>query len=505
MRSSMKKTLSIALSALLIFSLCSCSDKNTVEPVETIPEQEIKLVNHMTEAELAGVNKHSLTLLDEPVVTDPLGAFNNSEHRLQIEYRKYTKADLMAGLEAIRDTMPEEDYQRSLDYYNSLEDDYSESFPDYFLLDGQVLFDMQVIPESYDGGSIDFTSTYADGTVEEHHCENLDEYLDYVKEQCISDGRSKQDAELTAAKVKLAVELFSNGDYETLPEGTVDLTDPSFTEDPVAGDYRTEWEFDRGEVEKIRDSIDEISIYDEELDTEFLVHVVLPPSYDPSKTYPVFFLTDGVWRFGDSPKLRKAMEDGEASDVIIVTLGYNYNINGADGVTRFGYLVPERAKLLNFITDNLMPYLGENYKIDYGASTLYGHSDGGVFAEYALFSSDTYENQPFGNYIIGSPAFWGLYSEPDAMDLKGYQNDYGYWDRNASINKHVFLCGGSQEDPDYADKYNGNPTTLEGLESLKNDLTSHGADVTYKLYESHHYQYIPEMLVEYLKTAYPAK
>ena len=102
MRSSMKKTLSIALSALLIFSLCSCSDKNTVEPVETIPEQEIKLVNHMTEAELAGVNKHSLTLLDEPVVTDPLEAFNNSEHTLQIEYRKYTKADLMAGLEAYR-------------------------------------------------------------------------------------------------------------------------------------------------------------------------------------------------------------------------------------------------------------------------------------------------------------------------------------------------------------------------------------------------------------------
>ncbi len=101
----MKKTLSIALSALLIFSLCSCSNKNTVEPVETIPEQEIKLVNHMTEAELAGVDKHSLTLLDEPVVTDPLEAFNNREHTLQIEYRKYTKADLMAGLEALKNDL----------------------------------------------------------------------------------------------------------------------------------------------------------------------------------------------------------------------------------------------------------------------------------------------------------------------------------------------------------------------------------------------------------------
>ena len=72
------------------------------------------------------------------------------------------------------------------------------------------------------------------------------------------------------------------------------------------------------------------------------------------------------------------------------------------------------------------------------------------------------------------------------------------------MDKHVFLCGGSQEDPDYAEKYNGNKTTLEGLEALNEDLESHGADVQYKLYDSHHYQYIPDMLVEYLKATYPA-
>ena len=40
-------------------------------------------------------------------------------------------------------------------------------------------------------------------------------------------------------------------------------------------------------------------------------------------------------------------------------------------------------------------------------------------------------------------------------------------------------------------------------DNLKKRLESHGADVTCKLYESHHYQYIPDMLVEYLKEAYP--
>ena len=51
--------------------------------------------------------------------------------------------------------------------------------------------------------------------------------------------------------------------------------------------------------------------------------------------------------------------------------------------------------------------------------------------------------------------------------------------------------------------YNGHASTLEGIENLKNRLEAHNASVTCKLYESHHYQYIPDMLVEYLKDTYP--
>ena len=493
----MKRTVSVILVLSMVLTLFACSSSTVLTPV--------KLVNHMTEEELGRVNKHALTLLDEPDIADPVEEFNSSEHTLQIEYRTNTKEELIDSLEQIKTQLTEEEYQSSLESISNLEDGYAEETPVYFLLDGQMLWDMSVFMQPYDGGSIDFVSRYDDGTVEEHHFEDLNGYLDFIRDQFISDGGSEQYADLAAAKIEKAVELYGSGNYESLPEGSVDLTDPSLFEDPSPADYRTEWEFDREEVEQIQDSIDEISIYDEELDTEFLVHVVLPPSYDPSLTYPVFFLTDAVWRFGNAPQLREAMENGEASDVIIVTLGYNYSINGADGDTRFGYLVPERAKLLDFITDNLMPYLGENYNIDYDRSTLYGHSDGGVFAHYALFCSDRYENQPFGRYIIGSPAFWGLYKEPEERDLAGYQNDYGYWERNDSMNKHIFLCGGSQEDPDYADRYNGNMTTLEGLDALNDDLVSHDADVEYKLYDSHHYQYIPDMLLEYLIKTYPAE
>lgn len=65
-------------------------------------------------------------------------------------------------------------------------------------------------------------------------------------------------------------------------------------------------------------------------------------------------------------------------------------------------------------------------------------------------------------------------------------------------------CIQSSEDIEDADKYNGHDTTLEGVAKLKERLESHGADLTYKLYDSHHYQFIPEMLCEVLMKYYPA-
>ena len=62
------------------------------------------------------------------------------------------------------------------------------------------------------------------------------------------------------------------------------------------------------------------------------------------------------------------------------------------------------------------------------------------FTHEALFQSDLYENQPFGNYIIGSPAFWNLYHEELGVDPEDYSNDYGYFDRNDTTLIKRFFC-----------------------------------------------------------------
>ncbi len=501
----MKKFILFLLSIAILISAVAC---NKMTDNKVTEKTKIQLVNKMTDAELNRVDKHELTLLDEPI--EPLEAFNAKEHTVQIEKGNKTKDDLLMENEEMKGTMREEDYLINKEYYESLPTDYSEPYV-YYLVDGDYLYEAQFLDPFFEGNVLQFTQGYYDENGshigEDVECENPEEYYEWLREDLIRhQGKSEAEADITVSKVRLVYESCMNGNYETLPEGSIDRNDPSIWDNGNEYiDYRDQWEYDYNSVKAISDSIEEISIYDEEMNIEFLVHVVLPTEYDPNRTYPVFLLTDGVYRFGNTPELRQVMEEGKACDVILVTLGYSYHMNGRFEGNRMAHLVTGRAALCDFITDNLMPYLGENYNIDYSNSTLYGHSDGGVFTHYALFNSDRYENQPFGHYIIGSPAFWCLYEDPDNLDVQGYESDYGYFERNTTLKKSAFLCGGSLEDTDYADKYNGHNSTLEGLEVLNKRLESHGADVTYRLYESHHYQYIPEMLIEYLKETYPIR
>lgn len=516
----MKRYLSLVLASAILLSVCSCSSTavNTTDTSQsqiTDSAEPIKLTNKMTETELAKVDKHGLTLLDEPEESTEDTETNLTEHKVSVEYQTTSLDEMRRNIERDREEMTDKEYEEAMEYIRTQE----EKGETELQLNPIVLVDGYYVPyiipaadPEYDGGEIRFTNSSwtESGEIEREEvvCKDLEEYLEWVRKNDTKWGYTEQQTEMDILNVRIANEAFKTGDFEVLPKGTVDLTDESlYLTNTDTGDYRSEWEYDRDAVEAIKDSVDEISIYDEELDRQFLVHVTLPPDYDKNKTYPVFFLTDGIWRFGNHTELRKTMEDGEAAPVILVSLWYDYTIPYDGGELRYVDMVINREAVLNFITDNLMPYLCENYNIDCADSTLYGHSDGGVFTHYALFNSDKYENQPFGHYIIGSPALWGLYHYNDEEHISNDNvlNDYGYFDRNEKLGKSVFLCAGSQEDPDYAEKYRGHDTTLEGVAKLKERLESHGADLTYKLYDSHHYQYIPEMLIEYLKTEYPNK
>lgn len=508
----MKKNLLIITLVALLISFSSCSSKqndseDTTLPTSTSAETTaqvttesindtepdyfrseytvqkssapISLTNKMTDYERLCVTKRHFTLLDEEL----------PEPDVKIGNVTVTKEATINLYKWLWETgsITEEEYQESI--ANVEEYSYQEA-----MLNGSY-YTYYIPPKGYDGGRI----TLGDDITYENKEAYYDRFIsDYFPDYDLSESQ----ADSLVKQTKAVFEAVINGTYTELPDKNKDYMVPFSYSDPYA-DYRSSWEFDSEALSEIKDHIDEYLVYDEQLGLEFLVHCTLPPNYDSAKTYPVFFLTDGVWRLNDHAALYKAMENKEASEAILVSLSYNYNINGTEDMFRDKLFIRYREGLLNFITDDLMPYLGEQYSIDYSDSTLFGHSMGGVFSHYALFNSDKYENQPFFRYIIGSPAMFNLYGAHDDYDAASAESEYGYFDRHGSLDKKVFLCGGSLEDPDYSEAYSGHDSLLTGLKKMKERISSHDADLTYKLYKSHHYQYVPSMLLEFFKSEYP--
>ncbi len=187
------------------------------------------------------------------------------------------------------------------------------------------------------------------------------------------------------------------------------------------------------------DYINEISIYDQETDDTFVVHISLPPNYDESKTYPLVLMTDGVWRLSDHPELRPLMVSGQVEDVILVSVGYP---NGYDYIKiRERDLLQQPDIYLQFLVENLMPYLCETYRVDTGRVTLTGHSYGGYWSVYALFHSDTIGKNTFANYYIGSPSYQANTNRALATDF-----DNWYFERNKTLNCRVYVTVGGKEE-----------------------------------------------------------
>jgi len=302
-------------------------------------------------------------------------------------------------------------------------------------------------------------------------------YCDFLGEEYDENG-------FTSDAVKNMIVKQSDGKTyaETLPEN-----------------YCNGWYFDIDAVTEIQEHIREISIYDEDMDMTFVVYVTLPPNYDATKAYPIFMLTDGVWSFADHPVFRKMMDDGKIKDIILVSVGYDFEVDGTDENVRSRVFLQDRELFLRFLTNKLSPYLNEVYKIDFGYSSLHGGSKGGVFTHYAAFNSDNFDNQSFKNYIVASPVWW----TPDFRDSDGsdmYKSEYGYFDRNKTLNKSIFVCGGEKEDDDFAEYYRGDDSTLKGIDKFMERMDKHKVKtVECKIYEGcHHSDYLPKMLQEFL-------
>ncbi|MBR5683807.1 MAG: alpha/beta hydrolase [Ruminococcus sp.] len=534
----MKKITAAVLSLAFLLCLASCSSSgsekgsNASSLSQKVPA-ETKLTNHMSDTERSRLTVGQLTVFDHEQKEDGvvpsegiyLELWNGEDYADYYEHYNEHNSDY---------PMTDEEIKEAVEYTRGAEGDIK-----YAFVDGDVVVDtLDMLEKDYDGGEITLyelspvlrrldengNEEYYDRDnnklteeeanemekeffSEEHKrtfadFEELKPYLhDVIKFTHMGLNIPTAETEHDYEQILRVWEAVIDKSYKTVPYGTVDKWIENRL-NPSADSFV--WEIDHDKIKAIEPYVREYNIYDEQLDTNFVVHVTLPPDFSGDRTYPAYVLTDGVWRFNDCAELRKTMEEGKADDVLLVSIGYDYGINGMDDENRIKFFCDRCEDFLTLITDDLMPYLGEEYSINYEDSTLFGHSLGGTFAHYAVFNSDKYENQPFGNYIIGSPAFWSPGFLP-YTDGDEFRREYGYFDRNKSIDKRIFVCGGADEDPVYDAYYGENDSTLQGIEHLMERLEAYGVTTAEsKIYpDSEHYQFIPGMLVEMLEKFYP--
>ena len=151
-------------------------------------------------------------------------------------------------------------------------------------------------------------------------------------------------------------------------------------------------------------SIETFSIESDEV--EYSISVGLPPTYDDSGTpHAAIFILDGNWFFSDL-----FLSYDEDDDYILIGINNSYRrdidylpVNTCE--TEGG----GNTSFLDFLVNELVPYLDSEYNIDPSLRLLFGHSHGGSFVFYTLFA-DHGETFPFLFANDASVRCWGVLS-----------------------------------------------------------------------------------------------
>ncbi|HVS90553.1 MAG TPA: alpha/beta hydrolase-fold protein [Mucilaginibacter sp.] len=154
---------------------------------------------------------------------------------------------------------------------------------------------------------------------------------------------------------------------------------------------------------KIAAQIHRDSIVSEILHEKRYFRVSFPQGYDTARQakYDVLYVLDGESATDMITEIQKHVQQwGFAPPLIIV--GVENNDRRRDLTpTQSGGSSGGAGAFLSYITKELIPHINRAYHTS-GSNSLFGHSYGGLFALYALFTApDT-----FDSYIAGDPSLW---------------------------------------------------------------------------------------------------
>ena len=155
-------------------------------------------------------------------------------------------------------------------------------------------------------------------------------------------------------------------------------------------------------------------ITDSETGRQYELYIKLPEGYADNADvgYPVIYTTDAVWHF----EMLSGATEYLMPDVILVGVSWQKDLDAEQAfASRFrdytmtAYADPERqaehqagqaGRHLNFIRNDVIRHVEDNYRADPDQRAYFGYSLGGQFGAYVLLA----QPDTFRHYILGSPA-----------------------------------------------------------------------------------------------------
>lgn len=186
------------------------------------------------------------------------------------------------------------------------------------------------------------------------------------------------------------------------------------------------------------------------------IEVYIPEVEPPSEGFPIYYVLDGLYYFsfirdvvhiqqlnGKKTGVESAIvigichrkEEMREQRFIDFTAPTNQLIipDHAKGKLSEGYGGAEQ--FMKFIELELKPYIEKHYPVNLKAQNLFGHSLGGYFALWCLFTYPT----AFTNYIAISPSVW--WNDEELLNMGSLFIENGANNRK----NHVFIAVGEHE------------------------------------------------------------
>ncbi|HVW22842.1 MAG TPA: alpha/beta hydrolase-fold protein [Opitutaceae bacterium] len=174
-------------------------------------------------------------------------------------------------------------------------------------------------------------------------------------------------------------------------------------------------------------------------DRLYQLEIGLPGSFrrDPSRRYPVVFVTDGYWDFTTVLAIYGDLRySNYVPEMLVVGLGYSGERLDYDAL-RLDDLLPlgagphpaegHAARFLDLIERAAMPLLQREYRADLSHCYLMGDSKGGGFALYAMLTRPDL----FRGYVADSPV---------TADLGGFEQAMADSGRAVTARLYVSTC-----------------------------------------------------------------